>query len=138
MPVTDRVRTRVVGCVHMGRAAQRACRALSAGDGLICMREPHNPHDANAVRLLSVTGAAVGYVQAKVAGTVARWMDEGRMVAARVTRATRVMPVREPHFLALQLSYPTAVIWAEDPPAEHFEDEDAIEMEKQRILERTT
>jgi hypothetical protein len=133
--VTDKVRTRVVGCVHMGSRSRKACRNLQMGDGLICVREPHNPHDANAVRLLSVTGVDVGYVQAKVAGTVARWMDEGRVVAARVTRPSRVWRMET---ATIYITYPTAVIWAEDPPAEYFDDEDEIELVKQRILERTT
>lgn len=114
--MTDEVRTIVVGCRHMGDAAQKACMVLQEGDGLICMREPHNPHDANAVKLLSVMGAAVGYVEAKVAGHVARWMDEGRVVGAKVTRASRVVKRR---WHAIYLTYPRAVIWAEDPPAEH-------------------
>jgi hypothetical protein len=108
------------------------------GDGLICMREPGNTHDANAVVLLSITGTPVGYVQRAAAVRVAQWMDEGRPVAAKVVRPSRITrAVPRPNFLAIHVTYPTAVIWAEEPPAESFESEDAVEMEKQRILETT-
>jgi hypothetical protein len=108
-----REETLVVGSRHMGTAALKACLELTVEAPLIPMREPHNPYDANAVALLSLYGAPVGYVQRSVAPTVAAAMDAGEVVFAKVVRAPNLRNGR----MRMRLRYPRAVLWSDEPPA---------------------
>jgi hypothetical protein len=45
-----REETLVVGARHMGLRAVKACLELTLEAPLILVREPYNPHDANATR----------------------------------------------------------------------------------------
>jgi hypothetical protein len=57
---------------------------MSAGDRLSLIREPGNPHDVNAVRL-EWKGHVLGYVPRKDNTDLARQMDHGAPVEARIT-----------------------------------------------------
>jgi hypothetical protein len=61
---------------------------MSAGDRLSLIREPDNPHDVNAVRL-EWKGHVVGYVPRKDNADLARQMDHGAPVDARITDLQR-------------------------------------------------
>lgn len=97
----------------MGPAVIQTCLELTLGAALIPVREPNNPHDANAVLLLSLYGAPVGYVQRAVAPAVAAAMDGGEVVFAKVVRAPNMKSGR----LRMRLRYPRAVLWSDTPPA---------------------
>lgn len=59
--------------------------ALRPGDPLALVREPHNPHDANAVRV-EWQGHTLGYVPRAENAAVAWALDRGEPLQARVSR----------------------------------------------------
>ena len=61
---------------------------IKVGDALTLAREPANPHDSNAVRV-EWRGHKLGYVPRRENQAVARHMDRGRRVEARVSRLTQ-------------------------------------------------
>jgi len=60
---------------------------LRVGDVLQLRREPRNPHDPNAVRV-AWRGEMLGYVPRRENAHVARQMDYGAEVKARIIRMT--------------------------------------------------
>jgi len=58
---------------------------LQPGDALELVREPDNPHDANAVRV-QWRGRKLGYVPRAQNGALAWAMDRGETLRARVSR----------------------------------------------------
>ena len=58
---------------------------MRVGDTLRLVREPQNPHDANAVRG-EWRGEMLGYVPRRENGDVARQMDRGAPVRARIVQ----------------------------------------------------
>ncbi len=58
---------------------------LRTGDSLRLVREPQNPHDANAVRI-EWRGEMLGYLPRRENADVARQMDRGAPVKARIVR----------------------------------------------------
>jgi hypothetical protein len=65
---------------HEGRTIWRD---MKAGDRLQLVREPDNPYDANAVRV-DWRGVALGYVPRGDNAAVARQMDRGAALEARI------------------------------------------------------
>ena len=61
---------------------------MKVGDPLTLAREPGNPHDSNAVRV-EWRGHKLGYVPRRENRAVARHMDSGGSVEARVSKLTR-------------------------------------------------
>lgn len=60
---------------------------MRPGDPLLLVREPDNPHDANAVRV-EWRGVKLGYLPRAENRAVAAEMDRGTAVAARIARLT--------------------------------------------------
>lgn len=60
---------------------------MRPGDALVLVREPDNPHDANAVRV-EWRGLKLGYLPRAENRAVAAEMDRGTAVAARIARLT--------------------------------------------------
>jgi len=60
---------------------------MRVGDPLRLAREPRNPHDTNAVRI-EWRGEMLGYLPRRENADVARQMDLGAPVKARVVRLT--------------------------------------------------
>jgi hypothetical protein len=60
---------------------------LREGDALDLVREPDNPHDANAVRV-DWQGRKLGYVPRRENAAVAWGLDRGAPLRARVSRLT--------------------------------------------------
>jgi hypothetical protein len=58
---------------------------LKVGDALKLVREPHNPHDANAIRV-EWEGRMLGYVPRRENAHLARQMDHGALIEARITQ----------------------------------------------------
>ena len=58
---------------------------LQAGDALVLVREPENAHDRNAVRV-EWRGFKLGYVPHTQNEAVARMLDRGSALAARVSK----------------------------------------------------
>lgn len=67
---------------HEGRALWDD---LEVGDELTLVREPDNPHDARAVRV-EWQGHKLGYVPRRENEAVARQMDRGTRLQARIVR----------------------------------------------------
>jgi len=65
---------------------------LRVGDALTLVREPDNTHDARAVRV-EWQGRKIGYVPRRENADVARLMDGGQRLTARITR---LADVRDP------------------------------------------
>lgn len=60
---------------------------MKEGDVLALVREPGNPHDANAVRV-EWNGHQLGYIPRAENAAVARQMDRGNKLAARIKKLT--------------------------------------------------
>jgi hypothetical protein len=58
---------------------------MQVGDALALIREPDNPHDAKAVRV-EWQGHKIGYVPRRENADVARFMDGGQKLTARIVR----------------------------------------------------
>ena len=67
-------------------AGGEVLRDLKPGDRLELVREPENPYDANAVRV-EWRGVTLGYVPRSDNAAVARQMDRGVALAARLAAA---------------------------------------------------
>ena len=61
---------------------------LKVGDALTLIREPGNPHDARAVRV-QWNGHMLGYVPRAENDAVARQLDRGNKLEARIVRLTK-------------------------------------------------
>jgi hypothetical protein len=61
---------------------------LQPGEALTLVREPHNPHDANAVRV-DWRGHTLGYVPRRQNAALAWALDEGQPVEARIAQRRR-------------------------------------------------
>lgn len=68
-------------------AGEALWREMREGDKLDLVREPDNPHDANAVRV-EWRGTKLGYLPRAENRVVAAEMDRGTAVAARIARLT--------------------------------------------------
>ena len=66
--------------------------AMRAGDALSLVREPHNAHDANAIRV-DWDGHRLGYVPRSQNAALAAALDRGEPIAARISR---LQPHRNP------------------------------------------
>ena len=65
---------------------------MQVGDALALIREPDNSHDAKAVRV-EWQGHKIGYVPRRENADVARFLDGGQAMVARITR---LADVRDP------------------------------------------
>lgn len=71
---------------HAGKALWTRMRV---GDALNLIREPDNPYDARAVRV-EWQGHKIGYVPRRENEDVARLLDRGRVLTARIVRLSEV------------------------------------------------
>ena len=62
---------------------------MQVGDALTLVREPDNPHDPRAVRV-EWQGRKIGYVPRRENADVARLMDNGQTLTARIARLAEV------------------------------------------------
>ena len=76
---------------------QDAIRRCRQGDRVVLKREPENPYDENAVAVLRENGEQIGHLSRDHAEWVARVIDEGKKVEAKIKRilgGTRDKPTR--------------------------------------------
>jgi hypothetical protein len=76
---------------------------MKSGDRLTLVREPGNAHDANAVRL-EWQGHMLGYVPRRDNADLARQMDHGARVEARITELHRAANGR--HRISYEIAVP--------------------------------
>lgn len=70
-------------------AGKRLWPQMRVGDALVLVREPDNPHDVRAVRV-EWQGHKIGYVPRRENSDVARLLDRGQILAARIARLAEV------------------------------------------------
>jgi hypothetical protein len=78
---------------HIAGTAYRSLNeiepALCASDELTLRREPDNEHDNLAIQILTESGAHLGYVPRAKNETLARLMDAGKFLCAKLTEQSR-------------------------------------------------
>ena len=74
--------TRVAGTGHY-RASSLA-EPLKPGEHLVLKREPENSHDKLAISIVSQDGVKLGYVPREDNSAIARLMDAGKTISAKV------------------------------------------------------
>jgi len=102
---------RVAGVAGAARfhADALASEALAPGRPLVLRRDPHNPHDANAIVVEAVGGEQAGFVPRELAAEIAPDLDAGRPWSAVVLREQRTSP-RDPRSGLTMLLAPAAAI----------------------------
>ena len=70
-------------------AGKKLWPQMQVGDALTLIREPDNVHDAKAVRV-EWPGHKIGYVPRRENTDVARFMDGGQTLVARINRLAEV------------------------------------------------
>lgn len=70
-------------------AGKQIWSQMQVGDTLTLIREPDNVHDAKAVRV-EWQGQKIGYVPRRENADVARFMDGGQVLLARINRLAEV------------------------------------------------
>lgn len=70
-------------------AGKKLWPQMQVGDALTLIREPDNVHDAKAVRV-EWQGQKIGYVPRRENTDVARFMDAGQTLVARINRLAEV------------------------------------------------
>lgn len=82
------VRTRIAGFNHHDGAA-KALMVMKPQTRLLLVPEPNNPHDPNAIRVMTVPGAMLGYIPRGDAAAMAeRLRDKDVLVRCFKTEAT--------------------------------------------------
>jgi hypothetical protein len=79
--------THIAGTRHKssdGRARRYYVKRLKPGEKLILEREPDNPKDRNAVKILNKERKLLGYVPRTAAREIAGYIDKGEKAAAVV------------------------------------------------------
>lgn len=82
-PVLDGVA--VVGVRFRSPSEILYAACVTSGDGLLLEREPTNPYDANAVKVIADT-AHIGYIERGYAGVISTWMNRGVFFTVAVVR----------------------------------------------------
>ncbi len=60
------------------------CERLNVGDTLVLKREPRNRFDPLAIRVETAAGVNIGYVPREKNGILARLLDAGKLIVAKV------------------------------------------------------
>lgn len=76
----------IAGTSH--RDVEKLDPALSPGTLLVLKREPANAHDPLAILILTETGEPLGYVPRAKNEALARLMDAGKLLFARIEEKT--------------------------------------------------
>lgn len=84
----------VVGVKYRGKEAQEAFRQAQPGEPVELVRDPGNPHDPNAIKVV-YRGLHVGFVPARLARSLAKTMDAAELpVASKMKGGGRVLVYR--------------------------------------------
>lgn len=67
--------TKVVGVTFENR--QRYIRRMSEGEYVTLERDPMNPYDPNAIKVVNKAGYQIGYISRELAEKIAYRMDSG-------------------------------------------------------------
>jgi hypothetical protein len=84
--------TKIAGVTHRNadrKSRQRLIAQCRVGEELVLEREPNNPVDPNAIKVLRVSGEQLGYIRAQVAASgLARDLDRGERPKCRIKNLT--------------------------------------------------
>jgi hypothetical protein len=69
--------------------ADRVLNTLNEGTPLVLRREPANPYDRHAVEILTTDGVKLGYIPRVSVRAIARNLDRGIPVRARICQLNR-------------------------------------------------
>jgi single-stranded-DNA-specific exonuclease len=84
---TQSVQTHVVGVTFEGRQAVVAL--LQPGEEVLLVRDPHNPYDSNAIKVVRQNGQQIGFLDRYLAARLSGKLDQyGQPVEAIVTLIT--------------------------------------------------
>lgn len=82
------IETKVVGVTYEGR--QSIVTLLSVGEEVELIREPNNPYDKNAIKVVRKTGQCFGFISKVLASGFAKNFDEyGKPVEATIISVTK-------------------------------------------------
>ena len=84
MVVPGSFTTNVAGISYRQDAASRC----QVGDPVQLIREPENPHDENAIQVLSIDGEPLGYIPRSQSAELAADMDSLSRVSATIKKVT--------------------------------------------------
>lgn len=84
--MSEKFQAAVVGVNFRGADAKEVVKSLSVGDNLALAREPNNPYDANAIRVLypEYDMTWIGYIEKEVAEEVAPLLDSSRACICKI------------------------------------------------------
>lgn len=82
----DMFYSKLVGVTFEER--QEVIPTLSDGEKLALLREPQNPFDRNAIRVLTSDGRDVGHIRKEIAAEIAPNIDQGERYSCYVTAVT--------------------------------------------------
>ena len=82
--------TKVAGVTFDNR--QRLIRRMSVGDTVSLVRDPCNPYDSNAIKVINTNGDQIGFISKELASTMAINMDSGVNFVATVSNITGMNP----------------------------------------------
>lgn len=82
--------TKVAGVTFENR--QRLIRRMSVGETVSLVRDPYNPHDSNAIKVINSNGDHIGFIPKEIAVTMAGNMDSGITFSATVSNITGMNP----------------------------------------------
>jgi len=84
--------TKIAGVTHPNKdrkSRQRLISQCRVGEELVLEREPDNPVDPKAIKVLRVTGEQLGYIPAQVAASgLAKDLDRGERPKCRIVNLT--------------------------------------------------
>jgi len=72
-----KVMSKIVGMTFRDPKSRNRLNSLWNGESLVLEREPSNPYDHNAVKILSTDNIHLGYIRRELAQTLAEEMDKG-------------------------------------------------------------
>ncbi len=82
--------TKVVGVTKLnddGQQIQSILATITPSDSLTFVREPNNPYDANAIKVVC-DYQHIGYIKADIAEDIAPLMDSGKKLSGHITEIT--------------------------------------------------
>lgn len=71
---------------------QRLIRRMFVGERVSLVRDPYNPHDRNAIKVINSNGDHIGFIPKEIAVTMAGNMDSGTTFSAMVSNITGMNP----------------------------------------------
>ncbi len=72
-PIVDHYEVRVVGVAYEGR--QSVVKNLQPNDAVVLKREPYNPYDCNAIKVIDQEDKQIGYIDRNLAAILAHQLD---------------------------------------------------------------